>query len=79
MDTTAHFRRLQELKESVVTPEQSRTLNIGQRVSWLGDEQDRGIVVERDWTGVSIKWDNGKTSFHHHNDMRDIVPITVRR
>jgi hypothetical protein len=52
---------------------------VGQRVSWLGDEQDRGVVVERDWTGVRIKWDNGKTSFHHHNDMRDIVPMMLRR
>ena len=62
-----------------MTPEQSRGLTPGQRVSWLGDEQDRGVVVERDWTGVRIKWDNGKTSFHHHNDMRDIAAMTVRQ
>jgi hypothetical protein len=62
-----------------VTPEQSRNLEVGQRVAWHGDEQDRGMVVERDWTGVRIRWDNGKDSFHHHNDMRDIEIIQVRR
>lgn len=64
---------------SAVTPDQSRSLTAGQRVSWLGDEQDRGSVVERDWSGVRIKWDNGKTSFHHHNDMRDIAVMTAQR
>jgi hypothetical protein len=62
-----------------VTPEQSRDLTVGQRVAWLGDATDRGVVIERDWTGVGIKWDDGKTSFHHHNDMRDIVVTTTRR
>ncbi len=58
-----------------MTAEQSRNLNVGQRVSWLGNDQDRGIVVERDWSGVKINWDNGKTSFYHHNDMRDVAPM----
>ena len=62
-----------------MTPEQSRNLNVGERVSWLGDDQDRGVVVERDWSGVKISWDNGKTSFYHHNDMRDIAPLPTRR
>jgi hypothetical protein len=61
-----------------VTPEQSRNLKVGQRVSWLGDDQDRGIIVERDWSGVRIKWDNGKTSFYHHNDMRDIASAPLK-
>jgi hypothetical protein len=61
-----------------VTSEQSRTLKVGQRVCWLGNEQDRGSITERDWTGVRIKWDDGKTSFHHHNDMRDIVVAPLR-
>ena len=62
-----------------MTPEQSRNLTVGQRVSWLGNDQDRGIVVERDWSGVKINWDNGKTSFYHHNDMRDVVPMALRK
>jgi hypothetical protein len=52
---------------------------VGQRVSWLGDDQDCGVVVERDWSGVRIKWDNGKTSFYHHNDMRDVSPTVLRK
>jgi hypothetical protein len=52
---------------------------VGQQVTWLGDTTDRGTVVERNWTGVQIRWDNGKTSFHHHNDMRDITPVPTRR
>lgn len=62
-----------------MTAEQSRNLNVGQRVSWRGDDQDRGIVVERDWSGVRINWDNGKTSFYHHNDMRDVAPVISRK
>ena len=62
-----------------MTPEQSRNLEVGQRVAWRGDAQDRGMVVARDWTGVRIRWDNGKDSFHHHNDMRDIESAAERR
>lgn len=62
-----------------MTGEQSRNLNVGQRVVWLSSEQDRGVVIERDWSGVHIRWDNGRTSFHHHNDMRDVTAMTVRR
>ena len=61
-----------------VTPEQSRNLKVGQRVSWQGDDADRGIIVERDWSGVKIKWDNGKSSFYHHNDMREIVAAPLK-
>ena len=62
-----------------MTAEQSRNLEVGQRVAWRGDEQDRGIVTKRDWTGVGIRWDNGKDSFHHHNDMREIEIVPARR
>jgi hypothetical protein len=61
-----------------VTPEQSRNLKVGQRVSWQGNDQDRGIIVERDWSGVRIKWDNGKTTFYHHNDMREIASAPLK-
>jgi hypothetical protein len=56
-----------------VTAEQSRNLKIGERVFWLGDDQDRGNIVARDWSGVTIRWDKGKSTFYHHNDMRDIT------
>ncbi len=56
-----------------MTPEQSRSLKVGQRVSWQGNQQDRGVITEKDWSGVKIDWDTGKSSFYHHNDMREIV------
>jgi hypothetical protein len=56
-----------------VTPEQSRSLKVGERVFWRGDGDDRGTVVARDWSGVEIRWDKGKRSFHHHNDMREVT------
>jgi hypothetical protein len=61
-----------------VTPEQSRNLKVGQRVAWQGDDKDRGIIVERTWSGVSIKWDNGKLSFYHHNDMREVASAPLK-
>ena len=62
-----------------MTPEQSRNLNVGQRVFWHGDGDDRGTVVARDWSGVEIRWDKGKSAFYHHNDMREVthVPTVV--
>ena len=57
-----------------MTPEQSRNLNVGQRVFWQGDDQDRGSIVARDWSGVTIRWDNGKSTFYHHNDMQSVMP-----
>jgi hypothetical protein len=57
-----------------VTPAQSRNLNVGQRVLWHGDGEDRGVIIARDWTGVTIRWDNGASTFYHHNDMREVMP-----
>jgi hypothetical protein len=56
-----------------MTPDQSRTLKIGQRVYWHSDGADSGVVVARDWSGVEIRWENGKRSFYHHNDMREVT------
>jgi hypothetical protein len=56
-----------------MTPLESRKLSIGDRVYWQDDAKDRGKVVERDWSGVRIQWDHGKTTYYHHNDMRDVM------
>lgn len=61
-----------------MSPEQSRLLRLGQRLTWQGDRNDEGIVAELDWTGVRIHWCDGKTSFHHHNDMRNIEVAPVK-
>ena len=55
-----------------MTPEQSRALNVGDRVYWQTDLKDQGEVLERDWSGVRIKWFSGRTIYCHHNDMRDV-------
>ena len=56
-----------------MTPEQSRNLNVGQRVFWHADGGDRGIIIARDWSGVMIKWDNDVSNFYHHNDMGELT------
>ncbi len=41
-----------------VTGDQSRTLSVGDRVCWQNDQADQGTVTEKNWGGVTIKWDN---------------------
>ena len=62
-----------------MTPHESRSLKIGDRVGWQEDAKDCGEVVERDWSGVRIKWEKGTTTHYHHNDMRDVrrLPASV--
>ena len=61
-----------------MTPQESRTLKIGDRVYWRNAIKDTGEIVARDWSGVEIKWASGKTTYYHHNDMRDVTrPPTV--
>ena len=52
-----------------MTGEQSRKLKVGGRVSWNADQNDLGIIIEVDWAGVSIKWDNREQQSVLHNDM----------
>jgi hypothetical protein len=58
-----------------MTPAESKTRKVGDRVSWKGTVSDQGTVIATDWSGVHIQWDAGKTSFHHHNNMTDIEPV----
>jgi hypothetical protein len=58
-----------------MTPEDSRDLKIGDRVRWQDDSKDQGEIVDRDWSGVQIKWDKGKTTYYYHNDMRDVTRL----
>jgi hypothetical protein len=52
-----------------MTPEESRKLNIGDRVYWQDEAKDQGEIVGKDWSGVQIKWDKGEVTYYHHNDM----------
>jgi hypothetical protein len=47
----------------------SRLLVNGARVIWHGDTKDAGTVIETDWAGVTIKWDNRQQQKILHNDM----------
>ncbi|MEO6945922.1 MAG: hypothetical protein ABI150_04900 [Nitrobacter sp.] len=52
-----------------MTGTESRLLLVGARVIWHGDSKDAGTVLEKDWAGVTIKWDNREQQTILHNDM----------
>ena len=62
-----------------MTGEQSRLLNVGDRVCWKADKNDQGTVTETNWAGVTIKWDNRTEQGILHNDMVQVerVPMKV--
>jgi len=41
-----------------VTGDQSRLLKPFDRVCWQNDPADQGTVIEKNWSGVTIKWDS---------------------
>jgi hypothetical protein len=41
-----------------MTGDQSRQLSVGDRVCWGAATTDLGTVTERNWGGITIKWDN---------------------
>ena len=61
-----------------MTGEQSRLLNVGDRVCWKADKNDQGIVTETNWAGVTIKWDNRTEQVILHNDMVQVERVTVK-
>lgn len=52
-----------------MTGSESRSLAVNSRVIWHGDSKDAGTVIEKDWAGVTIKWDNREQQKILHNDM----------
>jgi len=52
-----------------MTGDQSRLLRVGDRVYWSTDKNDIGTVTEKNWAGVTIKWDNRSEQTILHNDM----------
>jgi hypothetical protein len=61
-----------------MTGAQSRLLNVGERVRWEESATDQGTVTHNGWSGVSIKWDSGRTSSIHHNDMARVERVPVK-
>jgi hypothetical protein len=63
-----------------MTPQQAKALTVADRVCWDDDFTDQGTVLERDWSGVRIKWDrNAAPIFYYHNDMRRVTKLSGRR
>jgi len=58
-----------------MTGDQSRLLNVGDRVSWHNDQADQGTVTEKNWAGVTIKWDNRSEQTILHNDMAQVERV----
>jgi hypothetical protein len=52
-----------------MTGEQSRQLSVGDRVCWGAATIDRGTVAEKNWAGITVKWDNRSKQEILHNDM----------
>jgi hypothetical protein len=55
-----------------MTGDKSRTLKVGDRVSWGDTTIDLGTVTGTSWSEVSIAWDDGESSSVSHNDMARI-------
>jgi hypothetical protein len=57
---------------SEMTGSQSKTLKVGDRVCWNASTKDLGTIVGTTWDGVSIDWDDGKSTSIQHNDMGQV-------
>ena len=58
-----------------MTGNESRRLSVGDRVCWQNDLADQGTVIERNWAGVTVKWDNRGGQVILHNDMPQIERV----
>jgi hypothetical protein len=58
-----------------MTGNESRALHVGAKVCWQKDQADHGKVVGVDWSGVTIAWQDGKTSSVRHNDMGEVTVV----
>jgi hypothetical protein len=61
-----------------MTGQQSRLLKIGDRVSWGATTSDLGIVTEKNWAGITVKWDNRSQQEILHNDMAQVGLVPKR-
>jgi hypothetical protein len=58
-----------------MTGDQSRYLQVGDRVRWRAALTDLGTVVGTAWSGVTIKWEDGHTTSIAHNDMGQVERV----
>jgi hypothetical protein len=72
LDRAARVSPLNEIATEMakrITGSQSRLLDVGAPVCWRDDKSDLGTVTEKDWAGVTVKWDNRSQQTVLHNDM----------
>lgn len=62
-----------------MTGEQSRALKVGDRVCWGEDQNDQATVIETNWSGVALKWDNRGEQPVLHNDMAMVSLLPKRK
>ena len=64
---------------NTMTGDQSRSLEVYERVCWEKSATDLGTVVSSGLLGVAINWDDGYTASIHHNDMAQVdrVPTQI--
>jgi hypothetical protein len=55
-----------------MTGAESRNLQIGARVYWNDDKSDAGTIVDKNWSGLTIKWDSREQQNILHNDMAGV-------
>ncbi len=58
-----------------MTGDQSRQLKVGARVCWQNDPADQGTVIEKNWSGVTIKWNSRGLQVILHNDMARVERV----
>jgi hypothetical protein len=61
-----------------MTGTESRSLRVGARVRWGGDQEDQGTVTETNWSGVTLKWDNRGNQSVLHNDMTMVAVVSKK-
>jgi hypothetical protein len=58
-----------------MTGDQSRLLNVGDRVCWGAKTTDLGTVTEKNWAGVTVTWDDRGEQAILHNDMTQVERV----
>jgi hypothetical protein len=65
-------------KDRRMTGDQSRLLNVGDRVCWQNDQSDQGTVIEKNWAAVTIQWDNRSEQAILHNNMTQVERVRTK-
>jgi hypothetical protein len=61
-----------------VTGDQSRLLNVGDRICWGATTTDLGTIVATSWREVTISWDGGEVTTIQHNDMGRVERVPTK-